>query len=38
MLPKNKLRKHMLRRLHLVTGGAENPHTAQKPQPLPTNI
>jgi large subunit ribosomal protein L13 len=38
MLPKTKLRKHQLRRLHLVTRGEENPHTAQKPQPLPTNI
>ena len=38
MLPKNKLRKSQLRRLHLVVGGAENPHTAQKPEPLPTNI
>jgi len=38
MLPKNKLRKCYLRRLHLVVNGAENPHAAQKPQPLPTNI
>lgn len=35
MLPKNKLRKEQMRRLHLVTG-TENPHEAQKPQPLPT--
>jgi large subunit ribosomal protein L13 len=38
MLPKTKLRKPQLRRLHLVVGGAENPHSAQKPEPLPTNI
>lgn len=36
MLPKNKLRKHQMRRLHLVVG-AENPYTAQKPQPIPQN-
>jgi len=38
MLPKNKLRKHQLRRLHLVTSSAENPHAAQKPEALPTNL
>lgn len=38
MLPKTKLRKGYLRRLHLIIGGAENPHVAQKPLPLPTNI
>ncbi len=36
MLPKNKLRKPQLRRLHLVVGD-ENPHAAQQPQPLPQN-
>lgn len=38
MLAKTKLRKPQLRRLHLVTAGAENPHAAQKPEPLPTNL
>ena len=36
MLPKNKLRKHQMRRLHLVIG-SENPFAAQKPQPLSQN-
>ena len=31
MLPKNKLRKPQMRRLHLVVG-TENPHAAQKPR------
>jgi len=35
MLPKNKLRKDQMRRLHLVVG-SDNMHEAQKPQPLPT--
>lgn len=33
MLPKNKLRPHQMRRLHLVVG-SENPHKAQQAQPL----
>jgi len=33
MLPKNKLRKPQMRRLHLVIG-SKNPHEAQKAQPL----
>lgn len=36
MVPKNKLRKHQLRRLHLVVG-TENPHAAQQAKPLPKN-
>ncbi len=34
MLPKTKLRKNQLKRLHLVIG-EENPHAAQKPISLP---
>ena len=34
MLAKNRLRKDQMRRLHLVVG-AENPHAAQNPDPLP---
>jgi large subunit ribosomal protein L13 len=34
MLPKNRLSKQLLTKLK-VYGGAEHPHTAQKPQPLP---
>ncbi len=34
MLPKTKLRKPQMRRLHLVVG-SENPHAAQNPEPLP---
>ncbi|MDH3324186.1 MAG: 50S ribosomal protein L13 [Candidatus Peregrinibacteria bacterium] len=33
MLPKNKLRKHQMRRLFLIVG-EENPHEAQKPEQL----
>jgi large subunit ribosomal protein L13 len=33
MLPKNKLRKHQMRRLFLIVG-EENPHEAQKPEIL----
>ena len=33
MLPKNKLRKQMQRRLR-VYSGPEHPHAAQKPEPL----
>ncbi len=33
MLPKNKLRKHQMRRLFLVVG-ENNPHEAQKPEKL----
>ncbi|MFA7682380.1 MAG: 50S ribosomal protein L13 [Candidatus Peribacteraceae bacterium] len=33
MLPKNRLRIEMLKRLHVVPG-AEHPHEAQKPTPL----
>ncbi len=33
MLPKNKLRKHQMRRLFLIEG-ADNPHDAQKPETL----
>ncbi|MCK5460564.1 50S ribosomal protein L13 [Candidatus Gracilibacteria bacterium] len=33
MLPKNKLRKHQMRRLRLVVG-SENPYEAQKPEKL----
>lgn len=33
MLPKNKLGRKLLRKLH-VYGGAEHPHVAQQPKPL----
>ena len=33
MLPKNKLGRQLLSKLH-VYGGAEHPHAAQKPVPL----
>ena len=33
MMPKNKLGRHMLSKLH-VYGGAEHPHAAQQPQAL----
>ena len=33
MLPKNRLARQMLKRLH-VFAGSEHPHTAQKPTPL----
>lgn len=33
MLPKNKLRKHQMRRLRLIVG-SENPYDAQKPEKL----
>jgi large subunit ribosomal protein L13 len=33
MLPKNKLRKQLERRLR-VYAGSEHPHAAQKPEPL----
>ena len=35
MLPKNRLRKQMLKRLH-VFAGSEHDHEAQKPEPLTT--
>lgn len=35
MIPRTKHRKTQMQRMTLVIGG-ENPHTAQKPQPLPT--
>ena len=34
MLPKNALARHMLSKLKLYTG-AEHPHQAQQPVPLP---
>lgn len=34
MLPKNLLAKQLLKKLK-VYGGADHPHTAQKPEPLP---
>lgn len=34
MLPKNRLSRQLLTKLK-VYGGAEHPHTAQKPEPLP---
>lgn len=34
MLPKNRLSRRLITKLK-VYGGAEHPHTAQKPQPLP---
>ncbi len=34
MLPKNKLARHMLKKLK-VYAGTDHPHAAQKPQPLP---
>ena len=34
MLPKNRLSKQLITKLK-VYGGAEHPHTAQKPQPFP---
>ena len=34
MLPKNRLSRALIRKLK-VYGGAEHPHAAQKPQPLP---
>ena len=37
MLPKNRLRKEQMRRMHLVIG-SENPHAAQQPVPLPNLI
>ena len=33
MLPKNRLSRHLLRKLH-VYAGAEHPHAAQKPRPV----
>jgi large subunit ribosomal protein L13 len=36
MLPKNKLRKHFLKKLKVYTG-AEHPHSAQNPQTLSLN-
>ncbi|MBC8371907.1 MAG: 50S ribosomal protein L13 [Planctomycetes bacterium] len=36
MMPKNKLGRHMLSKLH-VYGGAEHPHAAQQPQALSIN-
>ena len=33
MLPKNRLRKHLIAKLH-VYAGAEHPHAAQNPEPL----
>jgi large subunit ribosomal protein L13 len=36
MMPKNKLGRHMLTKLH-VYGGAEHPHAAQQPQALSIN-
>ncbi|PIR53941.1 50S ribosomal protein L13 [Candidatus Peregrinibacteria bacterium CG10_big_fil_rev_8_21_14_0_10_42_8] len=35
MLPKNRLSRQMLKRLHIFPG-AEHPHTAQQPTPLST--
>ncbi len=37
MLPKNKLGRHMARKLK-VYAGAEHPHAAQKPQPLELDV
>ncbi|MFK7930827.1 MAG: 50S ribosomal protein L13 [Myxococcota bacterium] len=34
MLPKNKLSRHIIKKLK-VYGGAEHPHTGQQPQPFP---
>lgn len=34
MLPKNAMREHLMKRLHVYTG-AEHDHAAQKPEPLP---
>jgi large subunit ribosomal protein L13 len=36
MLPKNRLGRRLLRKLH-VYAGSEHPHEAQKPQPLTLN-
>ncbi|MFA6259468.1 MAG: 50S ribosomal protein L13 [Candidatus Peribacteraceae bacterium] len=36
MLPKNRLRQRMLKRLH-VFAGSEHPHAAQKPMPFPSS-
>lgn len=37
MLPKNRLSRQVIRKLK-VYGGAEHPHSAQKPQPFPTTV
>ncbi len=37
MLPKNRLGREMLRKLHVYAGG-EHPHAAQKPQPMPNHL
>lgn len=34
MLPKNRLSRHVIKKLK-VYGGADHPHTAQSPQPMP---
>ncbi len=37
MLPHNTLGKHMLKKLRIYSGG-EHPHTAQKPEALPSEL
>jgi large subunit ribosomal protein L13 len=37
MLPKNKLGRHMLKKLRLVVG-AQHPYQAQQPKPLPQHL
>lgn len=37
MLPKNRLARQMIKKLK-VYGGADHPHTAQDPQPLPEHL
>lgn len=37
MLPKNKLGRHMLKKLRLVTGG-QHPYQAQQPKPFPAHL
>ena len=37
MLPKNKLSRQIIKKLKVYPGG-EHPHTAQKPEPFPTNV
>lgn len=37
MLPKNKLGRHMLKKLRIFRG-TEHPHQAQKPQPFPAHL
>lgn len=37
MLPKNRLARQVIKKLHLYSG-AEHPHQAQQPQPFPAHI